>query len=299
MSTTLTTESFDSWELPEAPVPTGRERRWLELRMDRGKRHRFTEVVLVTPGLAVAMLEYNNGNRPLVKSQIAIHADRLRRGDFILTHQGISFSKVGILNDGQHRLSAIIDANLPGYIQITFGAEREEFGVIDQSRKRSACDILSILGESYSASRASVAKMLFQIENKLAYNPDPQLVADYAIELRGSIMDKALNIAQSAACSVCAPTPIAVAYYKIATLTNKPQDKIDAFWLGFHTGEQLTGARLKLREWLREKRPATSNSASVNCQRTAAIIRAWNSFLLGKRTFNTVWNHTIKLPDVD
>lgn len=283
-----------------AVKPTARERSWLQARLEKGKRERFSEVVTITPGLASLMLVQNLGNRQLTRRQIVIHIDRLQRGDFILTHQGISFAKTGVLNDGQHRLFAILESGIPGQIQITFGAERAEFQVVDQSRKRGALDTLSILGESHAALRASVARVLWIHKQpaitaaKGTLRPDPQLFADYAMELRSASMDDALRMGQSLS-RVTTPTAAAVAYWFIAT-HSKHKDRIADFWLGMTTGENLTGVRLRLREWLRNREASVVSNEATH--RAAGIIHAWNSFVTGKRTFVTAWRHAYRLPDV-
>lgn len=283
--------------LPEVKI-TARERAWLASRMERGRRDRFTEVAIVTPGIASLILQQNLGNRPITRAKVAAHIDRLQRGDFILTHQGISIAKTTVLNDGQHRLLAITHTGISAPIQITFGAERAEFSVIDQGKQRTASDTLGILGESYKEMRAAVAKVLLVVRGvKGAHNhPDPQLVADYAMELRSKTMDEALAVGAQMA-RVTNPTSAAVGYYWIATHTTKPA-LIGKFWDGLPRGENLTGARLYLREWLRSDASAQSGSLHRSIWRAAVIVHAWNAEVSGKRKFSFAWNHTTKLPDV-
>lgn len=298
-------DPFKSWDiLPEAQASL-RERRWLESRLKRGERERFSETVKVTPGLAALMLtECNSGNRPLLKVQVQLHVGRLQRGEFILTHHGISFSKTRILNDGQHRLHAIVDSNTPGVIEITFGAEREEFLVIDQNRKRSAGDMLAIMGEHSWVLRASVAKMLYQVNKSTNSSPDSQLVTSYALDLRNPHMDDAINMGWNLSSNkVCPPTPVAVAYYWIVTKTKKSRETVDRFWSGLSNGENINGVKLRLRNWLKDEDSKAKGNAQRNCQRSAMIILAWNAFIKGKKTiardYSKAWPHQIKLPDVE
>jgi hypothetical protein len=282
-------------ERSEAPQPTERERKWFAARLDSGQHRRITEEVTITPGLAALMLRHNVGNRPCSRKRVDKHVQRLQRGDFILTHQGIAFANNGVLNDGQHRLTAIAESGIPALLQVTFGAEREEFHVIDQSDKRSASDALSILGENNSALRAAVARSLLVIKTGDVH-VDQQLVADYAMEIRGPDMDEAINFAQKMT-KLTAPSSVAVAYYTIKKNSNR-LDKFEAFWECLPTGEGLTGAKLKLREWLRERVVAKKAGDRNGVWRSAVIINAWNSYVVGRKTFSTEWNHVIKLPDV-
>ena len=274
--------------------PTTRERNWLHARMERGKRERTVEFATVTPGLASLMLEYNLGNRPITPSKVAAHVDRLMRGDYMLTHQGFAFAKTGQLNDGQHRLTAVVASGIPAEFTITFGAEREEFWVIDQVKSRGAADILGIMGDDNRALRAAIAKTLLQVKQNKAATFDPQLVADYAVELRGQAMDAAILKGQSMS-RVCAPTAVAVAHYWIDTRTQKPL-QFHKFWEGLRDGENISGLKLRLREWMKVKADAAVGDRTI--WRAGGIINAWNSLILGKRTFDRNWKHVTKLPDV-
>ena len=297
VSATTATAKAATAAKPEPPGPTARDESRMKAWLERGKRERFTENVLVTPSLAVVMLRYNLGNRPLNQSQYRLHIDRLQRGDFILTHQGISFSREGTLNDGQHRLAAIRDSGISGQLQITFGCDRAEFHVIDQSKMRGAADTLSILGETNAALRASVAGVLLSLKMRASSAPDRQLVADYAVELKSADMDKALAWGQSMS-KVTAPTAAAVAWYWIATHTKSP-DKLAEFTAGITTGENLSGVRLRLREWLlREEVGPSGGTRDRTIMKIGVIINCWNAWLKGNRTATFSWNHMVKLPDV-
>jgi hypothetical protein len=284
-----TPRDADEWK------PSSREVSWLQARFERGKRERFVEIATITPGIATLMLRHNHGNRPIRPPQVAVNVDRLQRGDFKLTHQGIAFAKTQVLNDGQHRLSAIVETGISATMTVTFGAEREEFGLIDQMKGRGAADILGIMGEDHRALRASVAKTLLQVKESKAKTFDPQLVADYAVELRGETMDAALRAGQHMK-NVCAPTAISVAHYWIAQHTKKPQH-FAKFWEGIRDGENLSGLKLRLREWMRRKE-FNHAVADYTINKAGGIVNAWNAFVSGKRTFSQSWNHVSKLPDV-
>lgn len=300
MLQTYIEEHAESRNVPQSSVvtPNRRETAWLNARLERGKKERFSEVVKVTPGLAAAMLKHNASNRPITRSQVAVHIDRLMRGDFILTHQGICFAKTSVLNDGQHRLTAIADSGVAGDMMVTFGAERNEFAVIDMGRSRTAGDHLGIHGMTYSTRRAAVAKTLLIVRDRLVRLPDPQVVADYAVSLNSKDMDDALNFSERMK-KITSPSVAAVAYYWIITRTKHP-DRLADFCDGLASGEGLTNPRLKLREWLREKSPSVEGGAQRNFKRVAVIINCWNAFIDGRkstRAFSTDWPHAVKLPE--
>ncbi len=72
-----------------------------------------SKIQTVTPRRAAEYLERNTANRPLSKRTVREFAEAMRRGEWRVTHQGIAFDTEGALVDGQHRLAAIIEADLP------------------------------------------------------------------------------------------------------------------------------------------------------------------------------------------
>jgi hypothetical protein len=71
-----------------------------------------SRVQTVTPKKAAEYLARNTANRPLAKRTVREFAQAMRRGEWLVTHQGIAFDTTGALVDGQHRLAAIIEADI-------------------------------------------------------------------------------------------------------------------------------------------------------------------------------------------
>jgi len=106
-----------------------------------------TEVKLITPELAKEMLNKNGINRPLRDCIVNEYA-RLMKANLWQEKTGetIKISSDGILLDGQHRLRAIIKANIDLPFLIAKDCDKEIFKVIDTGLRRSASDVLSIIG---------------------------------------------------------------------------------------------------------------------------------------------------------
>ena len=108
-----------------------------------------TKVMTITPDMAREWLELNmKNNRPVLKATVHSYARQMRNGTWSLTHQGIAFDEDGKLVDGQHRLSAIIEANIPVQMNVTRGVERKpgEIFTIDMGRKRTYQNAVSMGG---------------------------------------------------------------------------------------------------------------------------------------------------------
>lgn len=78
-----------------------------------------TEVVTITPEMAADMLTRNCSNRPLRRHVMEYYARQIRNGAWRLTHQGIAIDMDGNLVDGQHRLSAIVQAGIAVQMMVT------------------------------------------------------------------------------------------------------------------------------------------------------------------------------------
>lgn len=280
------------------PTPTNREREWLEEMLARGERDRhIIQKRRVTPGLAAAMLELNLANRPIVELQVKMHQDRLIRGDFILTHQGISFAKTRVLNDGGHRLTAIARSGVTGDLQITFGAEREEFHATDIGRQRRPSDLVGVSVKDSPVLRAAIARLLIQAETGVRI-PDTMIVAEKAIQMNAEeITGIAVHLAWAMK-KVASTSPIGAAYYWIATRSPNKK-RVNEFFDAMPSGQNLVGLKLRLREWLRNRNlQRVKAPGGENFWRMAGIILAWNAWLEDGQRARFDWKSSVTFPEV-
>jgi hypothetical protein len=112
------------------------------------------------------MLEANTTNRPLSRPVVRAFAEAMERGDWMVTHQGIAFDVSGYLVDGQHRLAAVIEADLPVEMMVFTEVDEGTFDVLDTGKRRNAADVLAIEGEKSSAMLASMVRTVWLYENR-------------------------------------------------------------------------------------------------------------------------------------
>jgi hypothetical protein len=120
----------------------------------------------ITPEKAAEMLAANTANRPVSKSTVRGFADAMRRGDWLVTHQGIAFDTDGVLVHGQHRLAAVIEADLPVEMTVFTDVEPDTFDVLDTGKRRNAADVLAIEGEKSTATLAAMVRTVWLYENR-------------------------------------------------------------------------------------------------------------------------------------
>jgi len=105
-----------------------------------------TSYMLITPALAKEFLLRNKSdNRVVRKAWVKNLATAISRGEWVTTHQGIAFSTDGTLIDGQHRLLAIVEANTPVTMAVTYDvASPNAFMAIDQGLRKTSADVFHV-----------------------------------------------------------------------------------------------------------------------------------------------------------
>ena len=98
----------------------------------------------ITPESAAKMLVGNTRNRALVQARVIAMAEDMVAGRWRTTHQGVAIATDGTLLDGQHRLNAIILANVAVDMVVTRGLAVESIDAIDIGEKRRAHDVMAI-----------------------------------------------------------------------------------------------------------------------------------------------------------
>ena len=106
--------------------------------------HQYSDYVLITVEMAEEALKYNPDNsRTKVKDDHARALARdIKHNRFLPSPESVSFDVRGFLQDGQHRLCAIILANTPCMIYCTWNVPIESKFVIDSGLKRGSADKL-------------------------------------------------------------------------------------------------------------------------------------------------------------
>lgn len=140
-----------------------------------------TVVELVTPELARRFLEGNAVNRKLRQSWISQLVNVIKRGEWKVTHQGLAISPVGRLLDGQHRLNAIIKADKPVHMMVTYDVPESVYDVLDSGARRKTSDALG-LPTGVVAAASELARMVYH---------DPQATPQFLRNHLGAFLDLA------------------------------------------------------------------------------------------------------------
>jgi hypothetical protein len=248
----------------------------------------ITRTITVTPDLAIKWLEGNVHNRAVRDSVVQRYARDMKAGRWRETHQGIAFDraendKEKVLVDGQHRLYAIVEADVPVKMLVSFGVPMEAQGVIDDNLQRTMVDVLKLAHgrDDVGNMHVAVAKRLLssRIHGRLTRE---ELVA--TLEKH----DKAINFAigcfeKRVRGITVAPviTVLARAFYSSdhARLTRFAQ----ALLLGNIDEDAGEQPILLLRNWLLTKAPIRGGSSSQQDSIYRKTQRALTAYLDGDR----------------
>jgi hypothetical protein len=110
-----------------------------------------TEIKEITPEYAKELLSMNHSNRRIKERVVNLYAKEMIKGEWKLTGESIKVSNKKRLLDGQHRLLAIMKANVSVKMLIIFGLEDDIFNVLDTGSNRNATDVISIRGINNNA----------------------------------------------------------------------------------------------------------------------------------------------------
>jgi hypothetical protein len=116
------------------------------------------EIVQVTPAIAAEWLALNIHNRHPRRNVVMAYAADMGDGYWQFTGDPIRFDKDGRLIDGQHRLAAVIEADVTLPMLVIRGLDAAAQEAIDGGAKRMFADVLKLRGEVNSTNLAAVIR---------------------------------------------------------------------------------------------------------------------------------------------
>lgn len=116
-----------------------------------------TTIATISPKKAKEMLAINCTNRPINEAHVNFLAKEIEAGNWKVNGESIKVGKDKLI-DGQHRLSAIIQANKSMRTVVMTGVDDDVFDTVDTGRNRTGSDILSLSNEKYANNLAALIK---------------------------------------------------------------------------------------------------------------------------------------------
>ena len=246
------------------------------------REHYGMKTVLFDKEIAQQVLAYNTGNRKLNRRKLQQLVDQMTRGEFINTGEPIIISREAVLNDGQHRLQAIVDADVEVDMDVRFGISREAFSRTDTGASRTPGDVLTIKGVTGASQVSSAVRLLLLYERGL-----PESIREFvsheeiarAYERWHDIEDVVAAVNRHAFPKAVRSIPL----YSTAFLASRTPAKakletwLDAVATGLDVGRDHPA--YQLRERLLRGIPAATREGLL--ERFALMLKSWNLFAKG------------------
>lgn len=248
----------------------------------------------VTPDMARTWLQSNTHNRRLASNVVDRYAASMRLAQWRCTMDNpIVFDANGALQDGQHRLHAVIKADVDVDFWVGFGADPGDFHVIGAGRRRSVADVLALEGRVNATTRAAAARQV------LGWRAAPHRVwTGTTLTQVGvtdqSIINEALReeydkcngyIHTVRSASVVTPTTM-LAHAVLVLDQSSYTDDLDEFVsrLASGAGMDLGNPILTLRNWYMSQSALRGMSGGTWAQqrKLSIHIRAWNAWVGGE-----------------
>lgn len=242
--------------------------------------------VLVTPSKAKELLEANVANRRPNLNVVAMYAKDMANGKWKTdTGETIKIAKSGRILDGQHRLLAVIKANVPIYFHFAENVDESIFDVLDTGKRRNSTDVFKIEGITHDNVVPSIIVYATELDvhgktGVTSYKLTNQECLSIYMEnpeYWQEVTRKSLNWYKGFA-KMLRPSAIGGFYHHFRRLN---ADMANLFMESLASGIDYPNRTIHL---LREKLIAdrTAPRRAITPVREAWIIKAWNAYRDGK-----------------
>lgn len=241
----------------------------------------------ITPAKAQLMLHGNMDNRRIRQRRVELYARQMISGQWQMAGDPVRIDPNGRLLDGQHRLLAVVAANVTVPMVVIRDLPTEAFKVIDSGMMRGFADALGA-GITGGTNKAAICRLMFVYE----LEGDPRKSEDMALVTRTDVHDyyhshvDEIEAAYHASIRIRSALATANATAWGAThLVAYRTDPVAAeeFVEGVATGHMLSRGdpRLALRNWISNQRTGSHTFANAGWY-FALNLKAWNSYMLGE-----------------
>ena len=116
------------------------------------------EMTVMTPSRAAELLLCNRNNRSVSSRLVTRYARDMASGNWQTNGSAVVLNGDGSLLDGQHRLMACVEADVPFTTLLIRGVGTDAMATIDTGRSRKLSDVLTMRGEERAKTLASVLR---------------------------------------------------------------------------------------------------------------------------------------------
>lgn len=233
----------------------------------------YSKIIKIDKPLALEYLAHNKVNRVPTKRAIDKYAEDMKRGRWELSPDGISFNVDGELINGQHRLMAIVKADVAVEMYVTFDVPNTVFE-FDRQVARTQAHILQMRGVDKSIANHQVCSIVNFLYFMYGKSSVPDSVVFSFVEDNAELLLEAARIARvtSKNNNITRSAPIMAAVYcALVSGINRTvlYNMFQAVNTGF-TNNSTEFAAIVLRNYILS--PEYNSSNHVNRKHTFAVV---------------------------
>lgn len=249
------------------------------------------ELDLITPGKAKSMLELNTHNRKSKSAAVARYARDMRNGVFMFTGESIVLDDDGVILDGQNRLMAVVDSDIPQWFVVVYGVSQIAQLDMDCGVARQFSDHLALLGVSSCNNVAALTRVVNAYKQGAGHSSSSSAPVTTSnanatmSELARFYDDHALHLNRAAQEGRRVWSKLrgasATTYSLCSYLFHEIDPELNAlFWHHLAGDESVPPAPIKL---LREsvRRWVTERDKPTGTVQLAIIFKTWNAWITG------------------
>lgn len=243
------------------------------------------DITAITPAMAKEMLtKYNGHNRNLRDRSVDAYAADMLAGAWRETGDSIKRAEDGTIIDGQHRLAAIVKANMTIEMLVVSGLPMEVQENIDAQTKRTFGDVLKLRGETNWIALAAICRRVCLWEMGLRRSNGTATATTTRQLLDALDRHPDLRASATVAIKVRAGLPIPGSVIGLCHWLFNSIDVFDcaAFFDRLHDGANLSTDNpiYVLRRTYADQQTAKSRLTDDTV--SAYMIKAWNAYRDGK-----------------
>lgn len=260
---------------------------------------------VITPVLAAKILTANTDNRPMSRNTVDYYRRLILAGQHRLTHQGMAMDTRGVVQDGQQRLQACVEAERDIETAFFVGMEPDNFKAIDEGRNRTAADLLGKDEEPNSSTASTTVKLIIATRKPFPRKVMKSKISNASIydafygdrqRLRDAVQWSKRHHAKAG----LVVAALAAGRYLIREVHDPENQYVEAFFNGLASGVKgetrilldADDPRLKLREQLQTRREHRQRTSAI--EQLGLIIWAWNCVASGRRARRVNWPELVE-----
>lgn len=246
--------------------------------------------VTVTPEQAAKWLDRNVANRTVRPSRVKEYAAAMQEGRWLYTADPIRFDEDGRLIDGQHRLMALVRADLPVDMHVVRGLSRDAQDAVDTGAARTASDQLKVRGFKHGPQMAQTVPIVNWLLKgggfAAGYTRDEVVYWVGVHEGLDEVVDLAYRNRNLLPCQLA---PFAAAHYAARRVSQEPEATEQFFveqlveTIGLVAGSPALATRRYLLGLREDKRPNTKEAKATT---VLALLEGYRQFRAGTSSYN-------------